>query len=286
MTFDQLKQFKNLHTYDQSKVGFVGVEREGIMYHESLFGRPVPVADKVLALLESKGVPLQVAGESCFGPGGFEWSPAIPGEIGYELSNCQLESRTKPVKLERLRFALHKTGRRVDDLLQWSQHRILYEEVGPESMPLDIYPDPTGRYQKITKNMPRKILLAACRVIGTHVHIGMRDHDMALRVYNHVIRHLAELCEIGNGSFGERLAIYKKMAPDYEPRPYASWEEYHQIALVKGFAKDPRKGWTLIRISVHGTIEFRMFGATDSINRIVGWTTRCHALCQEAMGHS
>lgn len=150
-------------------------------------------------------------------------------------------------------------------------------------MPLDVYPDPTGRYQRITKDMPRKILRAACRVIGTHVHVGMRDHEMALRVYNYAIRHLAELCEMGNGSFGERLAIYKQMAPDYEPKPYASWEEYYNTALEKGFAEDPRKCWTLIRISVHGTIEFRMFGATDSIDRIVSWATRCHQICQEAM---
>lgn len=279
----KIEKFKSLFKYNSIMTGYLGIEQEMFIVHKYFPFMPVPVAHKVIALLESKGVPQRVAGESCFGPDGIEWQPAVPGEISYELSDSQLESRTGPIRLRELESALHDTGRRVSDLLHWSQHEACYTEVGPENMPLDVYPDPTGRYQRITKDMPREILLAACRVIGTHVHVGMRDHEMALRVYNYAIRHLAELCEMGNGSFGERLAIYKQMAPDYEPKPYASWEEYYQTALEKVFAEDPRKCWTLIRISVHGTIEFRMFGATDSIDRIVGWATRCHQICQEAM---
>jgi ribosomal protein S18 acetylase RimI-like enzyme len=56
--------------------------------------------------------------------------------------------------------------------------------------------------------------------------------------------------------------------------------------VTKGFDKDPRKCWTLIRISKNGTIEFRMFGATPSLERIVGWAKLCHDLCKEAMTES
>jgi gamma-glutamyl:cysteine ligase YbdK (ATP-grasp superfamily) len=149
-------------------------------------------------------------------------------------------------------------------------------------MPLDVYPDPTGRYQKITRDMPREVLTAACRIIGTHVHIGMPDHETALRVYNRLCPYFEHLCEMGNGSFGERLAIYRQMAPKYKPTPYESWEDFYGSACKKGFVEDPRKCWTLIRISVHGTIEFRMFGATDNHERIVRWATKCHELCMEA----
>lgn len=248
-----IEKFKSLFTYDQSKVGYVGVERECFTCDRT--SKIVPYAHKVLASIK-KGT-----------------------EFGYELSACQVETRVGPCLLEELHNHLDERNRQLNAAFADNDLFALHAEVAPEDMPLDVYPDPTGRYQMITKNMPRKILLAACRVAATHIHVGMRDHDMALHVYNYVIRHFAELCEVGNGSFGERLAIYKQMAPDYEPKSYVSWGKYYQTALANGFTEDPRKCWTLIRISVHGTIEFRMFGATDSLDRIVNWASYCHRLC-------
>lgn len=248
-----VEEFKKKFRYNQNKIGYVGIERECFTADKT--GVIVPLAHKVLASVK-KGA-----------------------EFGYELSACQVETRVGPCLLGELSGNLRERDIQLNSALGNCGLSVLHTEVGPEDMPLDVYPDPTGRYQEITKNMPREILSAACRVIGTHVHVGMGNHEMALRVYNHVTHHYKDLCEAGNGSFGERLAIYKKMAPDFEPKPYASWDEYHQTALEKGFAEDPRKCWTLIRISVHGTIEFRMFGTTDSIKRIVEWANRCHRLC-------
>lgn len=258
-----VQEFKDLFRFDPDKAFLTGVERERFITCD---GAVVPRAAHVLSALSAV--------------------QAAPEEFGYELSACQVESRTTPLKLEALAGELHRIDATLARVLRFLNLGELHSEVGPADMPLDIYPDPTGRYQVITKNMPVEVLRAACRVIGTHVHIGMRNHQMALRVYNYVIRHYGELCELGNGSFGERLAIYRQMAPDFEPKPYESWRHYHAVALEKGFAKDPRQCWTLVRISVHGTIEFRMFGATDSVDRIVGWASRCHALCQEALVHA
>lgn len=279
-----IEEFKRQFTYNQHKIGFLGVEQEVVIEKD---GKIVPMAHEILSTITSRGIfePAHISG-NYFSGDNWEahkarWHPVEPNEFGYELPAAQIESRIGPCQLKDLKWKLEKVNEHLILLLKLKGCRPLHIEVAPEDMPLDVYP--TERYQKITKNMPRAILLAACRVAGTHVHIGMRDHAMALRVYNYVIKHLAELCEMGNGSFGERLAIYKQMAPDYEPKLYASWDEYYQTALAKGFAEDPRKCWTLIRISVHGTIEFRMFGATDSIDRIVNWATRCHQLCQEAM---
>jgi len=252
-----IEKFRSLFTYDQSKVGYVGVERECFTCDRT--GKIVPLAHKVLASVK-KGT-----------------------EFGYELSASQVETRVGPCLLEKLHNHLGERDMQLNTAFADNNLFALHAEVAPEDMPLDVYQDPTGRYQEITKNMPREILSAACRVAATHIHVGMRDHNMALRVYNDVIRHCDELCEMGDGSHGERLSIYKQMAPDYEPKPYASWGEYHQVALAKGFAEDPRKCWTLIRISVHGTIEFRMFGATGSIDCIAKWAGRCHSLCIEAM---
>jgi gamma-glutamyl:cysteine ligase YbdK (ATP-grasp superfamily) len=274
-----IEMFKQQFSYKLDHVGHVGVERE--IFVTDWNGTIVPRAKDVLEMATCT----RTAGN--FWSGTPEsWTPPKDW-YGYELSACQVESRVGPVTLSELESELTD---RSNDLDHWGfrtpYFRPLHTEIAPADMPLDVYPDPTGRYQKITQNMPRDVLLAACRVAGTHIHVGMRDHESALRTYNYVIRHTNELCEMGNGSFGERLAIYKQMAPDYEPRPYASWNEYYQYAVEKGFDTDPRKCWTLIRISVHGTLEFRMFGATESIDRIVSWATRCHELCQMAMAEA
>ena len=111
----------------------------------------------------------------------------------------------------------------------------------------------------------------------------MPDHESALQVYNYAVGHYQELCRIGNGSFGERLDLYKVMAPDHVPEYYASWDHFVEVAKAKGFIEDPRKCWTLIRISTHGTIEFRMFGSTNSIERIVKWASYCKEICSNAL---
>lgn len=259
---EDLKSFQERFAFRPTGAFLVGVERECFIVGKD--GSIVPQAQRVLSCLK-------------------DVQKLDGAEFGYELSASQIESRVGPCSLNELHGRLSDRDMQLKVALGHCGLSYLHTEVGPEDMPLDVYPDPTGRYQRITKSMPREILSAACRVIGTHVHIGMSDHATALRVYNQVTQYCTELCEAGDGSFGERLTIYKKMAPDFEPRTYASWDEYHQTALAKGFAEDPRKCWTLIRISVHGTIEFRMFGTTDSLGRIVEWAQRCHSLCFSAV---
>lgn len=234
----------------------VGIERETLLTQN---GNIVPIAEKVLKRLNNHQ------------------------RYGYELSACQLEDRVGPTTLPNLMNELLGNEAEIKKAEQELGFQRWHYEVGPDDMPLDVYPDPTERYQRITENMPKDILLAACRVIATHVHIGMPDHQTALRAYNKVIDHCDELCRIGDGSCGERLEIYKKMAPDFNPPFYAGWNSFYEEAIQKGFLSDPRKCWHLIRLSIHGTIEFRMFGATSELSRIVSWAKRCHELCQSYM---
>jgi hypothetical protein len=279
-----MRKFMDLFKFDPTKAFFVGVEREAFIINRN--GIITPQAKIVLSH----------AGYGEYGP----WEQLLEWHkderFGYELSACQIESRIGPCQVTELRDSLEH----VEECLKIYLYRasydrdmsgrtihhdlgLLYTEVGPENMPLDVYPDPSGRYQEIVKTMPRHILLAACRVIGTHIHIGMPDHETALNVYNHVIKKCDWLCARGNGSFGERLDIYRVVAPDCDPQPYADWTDFYRVALAKGFDQDPRKCWTLIRISKHGTIEFRMFGATASLERIVSWARLCHTICEEAL---
>lgn len=259
-----MQGFMDLFGFDVSKSLFVGVERECFLTDNQ--GQIQPLAFEVVRNLVG--------------------CDTIDFNFGYELSACQLECRIGPARLASLHDKLKACDQQLVEKEADLDFKRLFVEVGPEDMPLDVYPDPSGRYQQIVKTMPRHVLLAACRVIGTHVHIGMPDHQTALKVYNHVIKKCDWLCHRGNGSFGERLDIYRTVAPDCDPQPYADWADFHRVAVAKGFDKDPRKCWTLIRISKHGTIEFRMFGATDSLERIVAWAKLCHDLCKEAMFES
>ena len=236
----------------------IGIEREGFILDSD--NRIVPLAGKVLERLKDNS------------------------RFGYELSACQLEDRVGPCNLGDLRRRLLENEaeiKKVEDDLNFSR---LYCDVAPADMPLDIYPDPTGRYQKIARNIPDRILRAACRVAGVHVHVGMPDHGTALAVYNKVIGSLDYLCAIGDLSGGERLSLYKIMAPNFKPSRYGNWKEFYESAVANGFAIDPRKCWHLIRISVHGTIEFRMFGSTSDLSQILNWGKICHDLCSDALG--
>ncbi len=267
----EMNKFRKLFNFDATKALFVGVERECFL--TDMQGSIVPIASEVLNSM------MTVYGNFWSGTPEYAW----PHEYTYELSACQLECRVGPCDLRLLKKELLRCEKELIKKEESLKFTRLFSEVGPADMPLDVYPDPSGRYQEIVETMPREVLLAACRVIGTHVHIGMPDHETALKVYNTVIKKCDWLCSRGNGSFGERLDIYRIVSPDCDPQPYTDWNQFYQIALAKGFNKDPRKCWTLIRISKHGTIEFRMFGATVSLERIVGWAKLCHTLCAEAM---
>ena len=135
------EKFCSQFTFNEHIAGCIGVEREAFLLRD---GTIVPIAEEVLNHLTNHA--------------------DNRGDYGYELSACQLEDRIGPVWLEDLKKALFT---REQDLAL-AEHALgftrLYCDVAPATMPLDIYPDPTGRYQKITENMPRDILSAGLRV--------------------------------------------------------------------------------------------------------------------------
>jgi len=250
------EEFKVQFGFDSTRNLFVGIEREAYLLDLDPPGKIMPLAVKVLDYLGSQN-----------------------GHFGYELSACQLEWRVGPCSLSRLKNRLIKDERILTNAeRKLGFKRSLVELPCTEDFPLDVYPDPTGRYQVIKKKLSREVLAAACRAISTHIHIGMPSHKTALRVYNKVIRYFDELCELS----GRCLDNYKIVVPKHEPPCYSSWKNFYETAIKQKFVDNPRDCWYLIRISVHGSIEFRMFGATENIDRIVTWAKFCHKICQEA----
>ena len=205
----------------------------------------------------------------------------LASAFGYELSACQIETRTPPCDISHV----EETLRFLDKYLRTNLREInlepFYSEVASRKISLKVYPD--ARYERLATALPRNVLRAACRVIGTHVHVGVGDHEEAMRVYNYVAPRWQALAKAGDGSNGRRLKIYREMQPDLEPEPYRGWGDFYEHALRDGFSENPRNNWKLVRISKHGTIEFRMFGATESISKITSWARRCHAMCELAL---
>lgn len=244
---DFMAQFK----FDPKKAGNIGSEREFLLLRDTEI---VPIAADVLKEIDSTN-----------------------GTFGYELSACQLESRTNPCSLDSFQEELQ----RVEDLLVAAEERIgfrrSFEEIGPITMPRDIYPN--KRYAEIADHKSAEELLAACRVTATHIHVGMPDHNAALIAYNKTLQHIERLCKLGDHSEGKRLDVYRQMAPNCMPPHYDTWQDFYAKAVTEGFTDDPRQCWTWVRISKHGTIEFRMFGTTSELSKIVKWAQICHEIC-------
>lgn len=246
---DFLARFK----FMKSMNGYVGIEREHFLVSQT--GELVPRSVEFLQFINDS-----------------RWT--------YELSACQVESRTRPQKdLSAMKLELLENtnnGERVAENLGLC---LVNQEVGDARMSLDVYPDP--RYLEIVRTITQERLEAACRVTGIHLHLGVKNMEHALLVYNSLIPHLEMFCRLGNHSNGERLKLYKTMAIKWLPIVYEGVEHFFEIASRDGFVTNPRNCWQLIRISVHGTIELRMFGATDHADEILWWVSQVKFLTKE-----
>jgi gamma-glutamyl:cysteine ligase YbdK (ATP-grasp superfamily) len=235
--------------------GFVGVEREQFLMSpdSSVY---MPQAKRFLSAIRNHS-----------------WT--------YELSACQVESRTSPqtdlsaTKIELL--ANENMGNKIAGKLGL---RILNQEVAKTDMPLDVYPNP--RYLEIVKQIPEDRLRAACRVAGIHIHFGTRDINHAIAINNLLAGYLDVFCRMGDHSNGERLRLYRLMAENWQPVIYESPEHLFEVSKKEEFRDNPRNCWKLIRISIHGTVELRMFGSTDNVDEILEWVSRVKSITKEA----
>lgn len=253
-----LEDFKAQFAFNPSRAYKVGVEQECFIADANR--NIVPRAQEVLKRLAEKE-----NGLAC--------------QFSFELSACQIERKTTPCSPRELKSELKVLQAALDDVLVPLGLQAVHDAVAPEDMPLDVFPDPDGRYQKIAARMDVASLRSSCRVIATNIHVGMPDHESALRTYNTLVNDFRTLLQFGDKSNGKRLAIYKSIVPDWKPRTFADWGELHRFAEERGFAHDMRSWWSLLRISRHGTIEARWLDATDSADEATAWAREFHAWC-------
>ena len=252
-----LEEFRSRFIFRQEFAGHLGVECEGFIT-DLQTGRIVP---KIVDVLKTLGT--------------------SAGEYSSEFSACQVESRHGPCLLANLSSELDARNAYLQEKLAGMGLRVAYIPVAPDDMPLDVFPNPLFPIVDLSQDR----LLATCRIAATHVHVGVSDHETALRAYNAACDQHDELTRLGDRSNGQHLELYKflEKRKGWKPRKYASWGEFHAHAVRKKFDTKPRNNIQLIRISAHGTIEFRTFDTTEDIAEIESWACVCARICREAL---
>lgn len=261
---DQL--FLRQFTFNPAYAGWIGVEQEAFVACAKT-GIIGPHAKRLLDCLANQE---EVAAASSYGP---------------ELSACQIEWRTnQPTpSIQALQKTWWQSVVRLEEAAAETSLVLRYQPVGPSGMPLAVFPDPRRRYEQIAQSLTTAQLAAACRVAGLHVHIGMPDPDTALRVYNYVVQQTEALQHLLEQASAQRLTLYSRMQPTLLSPPFSSWDDLRVYAEVSGFVEDPRRWWSLVRISKHGTIEFRMFDSQPCSDTSIRWADVCLRLCQRAL---
>lgn len=238
------KSFLSQYNFNASLTGAIGIESEYFLTNGSKM--PIGKSPAFLKLINDE-----------------TWT--------YELSACQVEHRSTPdratsdilkqIALGRLRGAAvaEQIGTRLKVL-----------ELAPQDMPLDVYPH-DERYSGIVASISKEELIAACRVAGTHFHIGVRNIEEAIVLHNALAENLDKFIDMGDHTNGERIQLYKIMAKNWQPPRYESVDHLQAVAKEQGFEDKLRNCWHLIRISFHGTVEMRMFGISDSVEEVAPW---------------
>ena len=202
--------------------------------------------------------------------------------VNSKLPACQMRYKTGMVKIQQL----SEQAELMEMALTVGERNIgfrrIFQEVGPDNVPCDVFPDPAGTYQSDAAKMSPDELKTSCQITSTSVHVGMPDAATALRVYNWSIRATERLCSAGDGSDGRRLKLYRLIYSSCDPKPYSDWSEFYEDARQNGFADDPRINRRLIRITPQGAITFSTFGIAADPEQELLWAQTCQSICQEA----
>lgn len=257
ITFDNfLRQFKFTPMQNVLQGFRVGIEREAFLFDPTC-GAIVPQAPSLIAALRES---------------------AIKDQVSPELSACQVEVKTEPLRPRSVARVLVQDEQVLNAVAADLGFKLMFQPVAPADMRLDVYPK--DRYRRIAEQIPETVLAAGCRVAGTHIHVSASGQTV-LDVYNDLVDGFDDWLNLAGGYGTERMQLYREVTDRWRPVRYESWEDFYQHACESGFVDDLRSCWSLIRITAHGTIEFRMFDSTASVAEIDCWAQRCHKRCVE-----
>ena len=227
-------------------VGYLGVERESFLVNNFHYA---PCGDRVVRKANCK-------------------------RVVSELPAVQVETVSSPhFSLAALGKELQDTTAYLDKVAHGLGLSVAYREVAPTDVPSKVSrSDP--HYTRVANTISPERLKAACRVAGTHVHVGVGSIEEAILVHNALVDQLNKMIDMGDHSDGERLELYKVVTQgDCWPIRYESVEHFNAWARERGMVSlaDLRSNWHLVRITRHGTVEVRVFGNTRDISEVLLW---------------
>lgn len=196
--------------------------------------------------------------------------------FSYELFAGQIEDRTPPCRnLEAIKVALLAND---GILLEAASNLGLafdHSEFVEEDMVVAFEVNPFDeRHRRIWASIPNDRRIAASVVAAVHVHVSVADEE-AVRILNLCRKDVIDsLVSIGDHSSLKRINAYRIMAAtDGVPPVFASFSEVMKYIASKGGEKNV---WDLVRYKpTTKTVEFRMFGATQSVEEILKYVKAC-----------
>ena len=201
----------------------------------------------------------------------------------FELFAGQIEDRTQPSgNLAEVRRALvqndmllSEAARQCGFTFDYSEFMELERIISLEVNPFD------ERHQKIWGVIPVDRKVAASVVAAVHVHISVAESEVAQCLNSCRLDVIERLITLGDHSGGARTNSYRVMAETNGVPPiFSNFSEVMAYITSKG---GERNVWDLVRYKpTTGTVEFRMFGATESVDEVFGYIEACHRIVQDA----
>jgi len=223
--------------------GYFGIERERFLEFPN--GKLAPLARRFLENTSSSG-----------------WI--------CELSACQVENITHPYKnFASLKKELDLNDKKGNIIAQKMGVKISARELAPKNMPMNICSNRQCRSTVLS--MTKLMREVSFRIADTHFHLGTESLEKAIFLHNFLRPYILEFYKLADYSEGKRFLLYKKASPDCFPPHYKNPDHFLKIAIEQGFADNPKQCGHLLRISIHGTVEMRMFGSTENNEKTIGW---------------
>lgn len=202
--------------------------------------------------------------------------------FSFELFAGQIEDRTPPC--EDLRMIEDSLKINDEILLEAANDLGLsfdHSEFIDESKVISFEVNPFDRrHQEIWTSIPNERQIAASIVAAVHVHISVSNAEV-VRVLNLCRKEIVDnLIQIGDHSNLRRINAYRTMAETDGISPtFSTFSEVIDYINSKGGEKSV---WDVVRFKPStGTVEFRMFGATPSIEEIIRYINACHDLISD-----
>ncbi len=208
----------------------------------------------------------------------------LPKELfSFELFAGQVEDRTRVASSvqEALCFLhsneeiLMAVGRRLG--LQF----LCTEYVSEEDLGELVVNPFNPRHKEIWQGLQKIEKVSASQVAAIHIHISATLEE-AMCVLNFCRKPIIDdLCKLGDFSSGKRMESYRTMAKVYgDPPEFENSNDLLSYIKNKGGEKNV---WDLVRYKPStGTVEFRMFGATNNDSFIALFILACEEVFARA----